>query len=129
MTRASFGTPFAGGVLASTAAAQPGCVTSDDPAALIELNVLGRDVQRGCSVVVDLGGYSYVLNGNHGGRLPRERDPEWQQHTLSYLRQGTATMVIRYRVGAGLSPATARLIIHWPVLRRVSGDTLRVPRG
>ena len=128
LRHASFGKHFAGAALRSAVSSRPGCVTADDPAALVELNVLGRDVDRHCPLVIDSGGYSYVLGTSHDYRLSRNRDKGWQEHTLTYLRSGTAAIVVRYKVGGGFSAATGRTISRWPVLRQVGADVLRIPR-
>ena len=126
---ARLGTPFPGRQLAVAAQAAPGCVTTDDPTTLVEMDVLGRDLDRGCPVVVDLGGYSY----DHPAvpPVPRARNQGWQRYALGYLRSGSVVVVARFSAHEGFSPATAALVDRWPVLQRVGRYAVRraEPRG
>jgi hypothetical protein len=56
--RVGAGTPFPGPQF-GLAAGQEHCVLSDSPIALIEMNVLSRDLRNGCRVRVDVTGYTY----------------------------------------------------------------------
>ena len=118
-----FGERFPGRKLAVTVAPLPGCVTADDPGALLGMDVLGRNLRRGCPLVLDLGGHSY----DYRPRLPRNRDPRWQRFFLDYMSSGEATMKSRYHTGFGLSRATAREFRRWPVIVEVDGFELRRP--
>lgn len=123
-----FGSPFPTAALQPVVAAATTCVTTDDPISLIELNVLRRNMQRGCPLVVDLGGYNYAMQvGTRDFRI-RARNPEWQALALDYLRSGDATVVgIRFHRGSGYSTATAKEIASWPVLGRAGKIAVRHP--
>ena len=103
-----------------------GCVTADDPSALIELNVLQHNLQQKCPLMADLGGYSYDLHGP-GNSLSRPDDPAWQQHLLSYLGSGQAAILIRFHQHSGLSASTVNTIHHWSVRARAGKYLLRDP--
>jgi hypothetical protein len=120
------GTPFPGESL-RTAAAPSRCVTSDSPVALIEMNVLSRDLARRCRVWVDVSGLTYdtaKVRGRNGVTLSRPHNGPWQKALLGYLTSGNATIVIR-RGGDGLAPPTAQAIDNLPVIAAVDGYTLR----
>ena len=55
----TLGEPFPAAALALAGASVPGCMTTDDPTALIETGWLQRNFARHCPLVADLGGYSY----------------------------------------------------------------------
>src|SRR4051794_29602490 len=119
------GRAFPGGRL-SQAAASSRCVTADAPAALIQMDVLSRNLERHCPVWIDVTGLTYdtaALRGPDGDPLPRRLNRPWQQALTGYLFSGNATILI-LGDGDGLAPDTARTIDHLPVLVRVSGYTL-----
>jgi alpha-1,2-mannosyltransferase len=125
LTQARFGDRFPARALARAVAPLPGCITADDPGALLGMNVLRRNVQRGCRLVLDPGGYSYDLRP----QVPRNRDPRWQRFFLDYMASGTATMKTRYHTGFGLTRPTARTYRTWPVIVEIGGYELRRPVG
>ena len=103
----------------------PGCLTSDDPNNLLALGVVGRNVQRDCELVVDLGGYSHHLS--RGRSVPRSRNADWQRVVVGYLETGEYALVTRFAAGRGLSRATAAEIESWPIRVSVDGFDLRKP--
>jgi len=111
--------------LAASVAELPGCVTADEPAALIQLDVFSRNVERGCRVVIDLGGNSYDLTP--GLDTPRTHNPVFQDFALHYMSSGSASLVVRFRDGTGLSKQTLRLIRSWPHLASAAGYEVRRP--
>jgi alpha-1,2-mannosyltransferase len=111
--------------LALSVADLPGCVTADEPAALIQLDVFSRNIARGCPVVVDLGGNSYDLTP--GLDIPRPDNPAFQDFALHYMSSGSASLVVRFRDGTGLSKQTRRLIRSWPHVASASGYEVRRP--
>ena len=121
LTRAEFGTRFPGRQMASAVAPLPGCITADDPSTLIAMNVLTRNVRRGCPLMLDLGGYSYDLRPPGRWPVPRAQNPVWQRYALDHLKTGSATIVVRFSTRFGLTDATAREIARWPVIHR-SGE-------
>jgi alpha-1,2-mannosyltransferase len=116
-----FGHSFPGKALGTAVGSASGCVTSDHSTALVEMNVLGRNLDRGCALVVDLGGQSYE---DRPART-RSEDSAWQRYALGYLRTGTIVIIARFSAGTGFSPATAATVKTWPVLHRVDGFALR----
>jgi alpha-1,2-mannosyltransferase len=111
--------------LAPPVAKLPGCVTADEPDALIQLDVFSRNVARGCPVVVDLGGNSYDLTP--GVDIPRPDNPVFQDFAVRYMSSGSASLVVRFRDGTGLSKQTRRLIRSWPHLASADGYQVRRP--
>ena len=111
----TFGERFPGRSLARVVADRPGCVTSDDPAALVAADVIGRNIERGCPLVVDLGGYSYYLQPAASRRTSRPDNAQWQRFVLDYSASGTAHLVVRFEDG-GTTRATRRTIESWPVI-------------
>jgi hypothetical protein len=94
--------------------------------ALIEMNVLSRDLRNGCTVHVDVTGYTYegaVAHGLNGIKLSRRKDATWQKQVLAYLTSGDAVILAR-RNGTGLSRASKRDLERWPILAKIGGYTL-----
>ena len=96
------------------------CVTSDSPMLLIRMNVLSRDLDRGCEVWVDVSGTvlgpDAMTRGRDGRAVPPERNARWQHDVTHYLLSGDATMVVRPQTG--LSAASWRLIEAHGVLAK-----------
>jgi alpha-1,2-mannosyltransferase len=88
------------------------CVTSDSPMLLIRMNVLSRDLERGCQVWVDVSGTvlgpDAVTAGRDRRAVPPLRNRRWQRDVTRYLLSGDATMVVRPQTG--LNAASWRLI-------------------
>ncbi len=122
-----FGHPFPGQRLGVALAGTPGCVTTDEPTSLLEADVLNRNLDRGCPLMADLGGYTYALQPTAGPELTRRADAAWQEYALRYLASGTATVVLRFGPGVGFVPASAAAVRRWPVVRRVEGFEVRDP--
>ena len=116
--------PLPGATL-GRAATGAGCVTADDPAALVEMNVLGRDLASGCRFVADIGGYSYEVARRAGRATPRRDDPAWQQTYLDYLRTGNLSLPFRYGRSGSLSASTTSAIRRWPTVARAGAYPLR----
>jgi len=124
LTQVEFGERFPSGRMTAAVATVPGCITADDPGALLQMNVLGRNLRRSCPLVLDLGGYSYDFRPQR----TRSRDPRWQRFFLDHMASGTITMKTRYHTGFGLSRASAREFRRWPVFVEHEGFQLRQPR-
>jgi alpha-1,2-mannosyltransferase len=88
-----------------------GCVTSDDPGVLAAVDVLSRDLARGCTVWPDVTGYTYDRDDGrvHGVYVHRQDNVRWQRDLLAYLASGDA--VIPHRRTTGMSAAT-RAALH-----------------
>lgn len=125
-----YGGVFPTARLAPAVTSAPGCVTTDDPISLIELDVLRRNLDRGCPLVADLGGDNYAIQVGAAHFRARAKNQAWQRVALDYLRSGDVTIVgIRFRRGFGYSRATAATISSWPVRARAGSVTVREPAG
>jgi alpha-1,2-mannosyltransferase len=125
MLGARFGRPFPAAAIAETAGPLGGCITTDDPTTLIQTDLLQRNLQRGCKLVVDLGGYS---NDVHLSRVvARSRNGPWQSFAIDYLRSGSAVIVVRFNSRFGFSAHSAAVVRKWPVLVRAGRFVLRNP--
>ena len=122
---ARFGRRFPGAAVAAATAQVGGCVTTDDPTTLIEANLLRRNLDRGCPLVVDLGGYSY--DGRPTSAAARRADAAWQRLALRYLGSGSAVVVIRFRAGTGFSSRTAAVVHRWRILAEAGPYVVRSP--
>jgi len=110
--------------LADAARRTDGCVTADDPTALVLMDTLSRDLSRGCRVWVDVTGLTYdSARPTHG--TARRRDESWQRELLGYLSSGEATLV--HRRTSGLDAASRATVERWPVLVEAGGYRLRAP--
>jgi alpha-1,2-mannosyltransferase len=103
----------------------PGCITADDPNTLLALGVVGRNIRRGCDLVVDLGGYSHDLSRRTA--LSRNRNREWQLFVVTYLGGGHYALATRFSRGHGLAASAAGEIESWAVRVRADGYELRQP--
>ena len=128
LARAHFGQPFPGRTLAGIVADLPGCVTSDFPMALIQMDLLRRNLERGCRYEVDLGGASYHLEAGPDKERGRARNRVWQAYALEYLRTGDASVIARFSSGFGFSRSTAKEVSSWPKLGRAGRYVVRVPQ-
>jgi hypothetical protein len=113
--------------VAAVLAGRAGCVTTDWPMTLIQLDLLQRDIDRGCRFVVDLGGYSYYLTDSPDHLQSRRHNRDWQRLALDYYRSGTAVIPVRFSTASGFAPSTAREIARWPVIMKADGIVVRRP--
>jgi alpha-1,2-mannosyltransferase len=120
--------PFPGPAAAAIVADLPGCVVTDYPMTLIQMNLLRRNLDRGCRFEVDLGGASYHLEAGEDKEKPRARNRVWQAHALEYLRTGNAAVIARFSSGVGFSPTTAKVVFGWPELGRAGKYVIRKPQ-
>lgn len=126
----SLGSPFPAQRLTTTVGRVSGCVTSDDPTTLIELNILSRNLQRHCPMMVDLGGYSYDVGPASGVNVSRRHNKAWQDQAVAYLRGGSVSIVTRFSARSGFNAGTAATVRSWPVLARSGRYTVRgTPAG
>ena len=123
----TFGNRFPGRSLEQVLVQAPGCVTTDDPIALIETGALQRNLDLGCPPVFDPSGYSYELQPAAGRHLARDKNTQWQRFLQHHLASGATAVVVRFRTAPGLSARTRRVIDSWPVLADVAGYQLRRP--
>jgi alpha-1,2-mannosyltransferase len=110
-------------------AAGPGCVTADDPTALIEMNRLSRDFRSGCPVAIDVTGTTYDSLRRlspTGVAVPRWANQAFQQYLYDYLLSGRSFVIIRPRNDA-IPHLYVRAYEAQPTLAR--GDLLVLRRG
>jgi alpha-1,2-mannosyltransferase len=127
LTRLTLGERFPGPALAASVANTSGCVTSDDPTTLVEMNVLTRNLERGCTLSVDLAGAVYDRPSTTGS-IGRVHNLAWQKLVLTYLSSGSVVILIRFSSAPGFSKATAATVRGWPVIKRIGPYLLRHPR-
>ncbi len=111
--------------IARTVRHAAGCVTFDTPSPALAIGVVGRNLARGCPLVVDLGGASY--QPALATRTARAHDRAWQPYAVTYLGSGSIAIIDRFSAGFGFSPATAGTIARWPLLARHGHLQLRRP--
>lgn len=114
--------PFPGASLAAKVAGKR-CVMADSPMALIELDVLSRDLSNHCPNWIDVTGRTYDVDDEP---LSRPANRLWQRDLRRYLLSGDAVIVIRD--GTGLAPATMDAVTDHPVLDRSHGYTVYLVR-
>lgn len=114
LSRASV--PFPAAALRPAAQQVTGCIESDDPQFLVALDVLSRDLDRGCIVWPDVSGYTYDRDSLRiGGRvIPRIRNPLWQADVTRFLISGRAVIV--HRSNTALNRADTARIRSGPLL-------------
>jgi len=121
--RPAFTTPVHGTDVLARGVADTHCVMADSPMILIELDVLSRDLGRGCPNWIDVTGRTYDVDAppKHGpqGRLHNAR---WQADLTSYLLSGDAAILFRPETGADAT--TVATIRSNPVLVRHRGVTV-----
>jgi hypothetical protein len=106
-----------------------GCVRADAPTALIQLDVLSRDLHRGCPMPVDFTGLTYdklARRAPDGAPLPRESNSAWQTFARDYLTSGSATVLVRDSEN-GFDATTQQLFRSLPVLGRVGEHAVLGP--
>jgi alpha-1,2-mannosyltransferase len=117
----SVGTKFNGPQLARVTADYPGCVTTDDPNALIAADLIKSNLAQGCHFVIDLSGYRYYL----GDRSTFVKNQAWQEFASSYLSDGSLNILLRGTTKHRLNPAFYEELRSWPVAAIVSGRKVR----
>jgi alpha-1,2-mannosyltransferase len=109
------------------AVAGPGCITSDDPTALVATDTLSRNVSRGCHFIADFGGHSHDMAAAAGVHVPRNDNLAFQRFALDHLRSGSVTILIRYSGGRGFNEQTTAVLEQWPLLARSGPYQVRQP--
>ncbi|HYP43836.1 MAG TPA: glycosyltransferase 87 family protein [Propionibacteriaceae bacterium] len=127
LATAKIGSRFPGRTLAAAVADRPGCVTSDHPSALILMNVLSRNLERDCPLVVDLGGAAYHLPSPGRGVVSRRKNPVWQRYALDYLSSGDTVILARFYRDYGFSKQYYNVVWTWRTVLPVGRFTLRDP--
>jgi hypothetical protein len=111
--------PFPGRALAAGVRSVR-CVVTDSQMALIELNVLSRDLSRNCPDWVDVVGRTYGVDALPS--VSRRRNAKWQRDLRRYLFAGDAVLMIYPLVG--VDAATLHLLARKPVLAAAGGYTV-----
>jgi alpha-1,2-mannosyltransferase len=122
------GRPFPARTLAAGVVDRPGCITTDWPAALLLMDLMQRNIDRGCPFVVDLGGYSYYQYDSPYAEVSRRKNEDWQRLALEYYRTGDSMISIRFDTTSGFSKETARTVKSWPILVESGRYEIREPQ-
>lgn len=113
------------------AVAPPGCITADDPEALIQMNRLSSDLAAGCQLPVDVTGISYDTLRRldpSGLAAPRDHNAAFQTYLYDYLTAGSGFVILRQHNDA--SPATVRAALaSYPLLAARRTVVMRQGRG
>jgi len=104
-----------------------GCVTTDDPAALVATDTLSRNLSRGCRFIADLGGHSHDLAAASGNMVSRNKNKPFQRLAVTYLSTGSVTILIRFSAGQGFSAKTTAILDQWPLLAHSGKYQVRRP--
>lgn len=105
-----------------------GCVGTDAPATLALVDRLTLDLERRCTVPVDLTGFSYdqpVLTAT--GPVSRASNPLYQEQVVDDLTTGDAVVLVR-GAGDGFSATTTRRILDGRQSLQLAGN-VRVLTG
>jgi alpha-1,2-mannosyltransferase len=120
---------FPGAELGRALGDLPGCVATDDPSTLIQMDLLRRNVERGCPAQIDLGGNNQLLPHPGKQRVSRGRNPYFQRFCLDFYRAQQAVITVKFRQGRDYSARTARIYQSWPVLVRVGRHVVKIPQA
>lgn len=107
--------------IATLARGLPGCVAYDEPSTALALNLVSRDLQRGCPFIVDMGAvthWTHLKHTEHGRLTPS------QSVALKYLRHGSGALLNRYPPGPN---GGAGIVGGWTVVARDHGLRLVRP--
>jgi hypothetical protein len=105
-----------------TGLAPPGCVASDDPTVLVQMDRLSSDLRTGCVVPVDVSGITYDSLSATGST--RRRNPAWQRFLGDYL-VGARSFVLVRQAEDHITPAVQHDLAAHPALAVGNGLTLR----
>jgi hypothetical protein len=120
------GSRFPGPELAAILAERPGCITTDNPTALILSDTLRRNLSDGCPVVVDLTGYNVHFSRRDDVTDYRRHNPVFQRCAVDYLASGTSVVLIRLDEH-DFSPQSMSTIESWPVVGKARSVEVREP--
>jgi hypothetical protein len=120
--------PIPTSALRPAARAVHGCVMGDDQQVLAALDVLSRDLARGCRLWPDVTGWTLDRDGGPvGGRpVPRSENDAWQNDVTRYLLSGDAVIV--HRAATRLDSDSSRLVRSGRVLAHAGTWTLHAVR-
>jgi alpha-1,2-mannosyltransferase len=120
---ASSGEPFPARQLRPALASSTGCLTTDHVSALILTDMIGRNLDRGCPLLVDLGGYSHDRQV-----VSRRANRAFQDFAIGYLRTGDRAVLARFTADEGWSRASYQIVQSWPVVAQAGRFSVRLPR-
>lgn len=109
------------------AAAPAGCLKTDEPGVLIQMNRLSSDFAAGCPVAVDVWGTEhdkYFTIGRSGRPVGPLHNLPWQHFLVRYLTQGTGFIIAKHKIDA-MSLLTKRTLDVYPLLAKANGIVLR----
>ncbi|HET9444398.1 MAG TPA: hypothetical protein VFO65_13795 [Acidimicrobiales bacterium] len=130
VTVAPHGAPVSGWRLA--AAAPPGCIATDDPQILIQMDRLSRSFELGCPMPVDVTGttfHSLRHLGADGRPVRRRCNPAWNAYLYDYFVSADAFVLVRTRPDGALSSETVRALTAFPVVAASHGLVMRSARN
>lgn len=90
------------------------CVAADSPQTLVQLDVLNRNLSRGCPDWGDVSGRTYDVDAAPGAYRTRPDNPRWQASIRRYLLSADVFVIARGLTG--FSAATLRLLTSRPVV-------------
>jgi hypothetical protein len=128
LTHIRWGQRFPAETFVAVTGPAPGCVSADDPAALIETDTMSRNLQRGCRIVIDLAGYTHDIRAVTETTGSTLHNRAWQRYALGYLRSGSVAFVVRFDDGSHFDPSTVATLNQWPVLAQAGSSSLLSPR-
>lgn len=114
---------FDAAALTRIAADHPGCVTTDDPNALILADLITPNFGHQCRYVVDLTGYRYNL----GSEGPLDRNGRWQALYRDYIGSGDIVILMRKDARNEMDALTTAMVRSWPVVATISGHPVLAP--
>ena len=112
---------------ALTRAAPPGCIKSDEPGVLIQMNRLSSDLRGGCPLAVDVWGTAhdqFFTIGKHGRPVGALHNKAWQEYLVRYLTTGNAFVIAKHKIDA-MSPLTTEVLKTYPLIAESHGVVLR----
>jgi hypothetical protein len=127
---AGYGDKIPMAALAARAHEVDGCVLADDPTILAATNLLTRDLEQGCPLIVDVTGLTYGPDQEllaDGRSVVRWHNQRYQSHLVRYLTSGSA--VILGRPDTALTRASYLEITKGDILHRQPGIVRRTPDG
>lgn len=112
---------------ALTASAPPGCIKSDEPGVLIQMDRLSSDLAGGCPIAVDIWGTErdrFFRIGKHGRVQGPLHNQPWQDYLVHYLTTGSAFVIDRHKISS-MSLTTKLALRTYPLIAEARGVVLR----
>ena len=96
--------------------------------ALILMDEMQGDIDRGCRFVVDLGGYTYYLIDSPYAQEAAAQEPGLAAAGAGLLPHRRQVLSIRFNTTAGFSNETAKTIESWPIIVKSGRYEVRQPQ-